>query len=159
MVGATSFWSIEIFVSRGISQRLLYGPTRATMASQPTPNIDASRNPETLYVFDGELFNPRGEGFALRKGDPVALNFFDNWIVRQWRSGWLEETHDHLFAGEEWSAEVARWGFQPARHLPIEPIFWTRLSGSSGSCTGRTTRYWRWSRCSQVAYATPSRGT
>lgn len=90
------------------TQEVLNGAAHATMASQPTPNIDARRNPETLYVFEGELFNQRGEGFALRKGDPDALNYFDNWIAQQWRSGWLEETHDYWFAGEEWADEVAR---------------------------------------------------
>ena len=69
------------------AQEVLNGNAHATMASQPTPNREAGRNPETLYVVEGELFDPRGEGFAMRKGDPDALNYFNNWIAQQWRSG------------------------------------------------------------------------
>ena len=80
----------------------------ATMASQPTPNREAGRNPETLYVPFTELYDPRGEAFALRKGDPDALNYFNNWIAQQWRSGWLEERHNYWFATEEWADQVAQ---------------------------------------------------
>lgn len=90
------------------AQEVLNGNAHATMASQPTPNREAGRNPDTLYVFGDQLFDPRGEGFALRKGDPDALNFFNNWISQQWRSGWLEETHNYWFATEDWADMVAQ---------------------------------------------------
>ncbi len=90
------------------TQEVLNGNAHATMASQPTPNREAGRNPETVYVFGDELFDPRGEAFALRKGDPDALNYFNNWIAQQWRSGWLEERHTYWFATEEWADMVAQ---------------------------------------------------
>ena len=90
------------------SQEVLNGKAHATMASQPTPNLEAARYPETLYVFEGELFAQSGEAFALRKGDPDALNFFNNWIAQQWRSGWLQERHDHWFKTEDWADQVAQ---------------------------------------------------
>lgn len=90
------------------SQEVLNGNAHATMASQPTPNREAGRNPETLKVFEGVLFDPRGEGFAFRKGDPDAMNYFNNWIAQQWRSGWLEERHNYWFATEEWADQVAQ---------------------------------------------------
>ena len=90
------------------TQEVLNGNAHATMASQPTPNREAGRNPETLYVPFDALFDPRGEGFAVRRGDPDALNFFNNWIAQQWRSGWLEERHDYWFASEEWADQVAQ---------------------------------------------------
>ena len=90
------------------AQEVLNGNAHATMASQPTPNREAGRNPETLYVMDSELFDPRGEGFAMRKGDPDALNYFNNWIAQQWRSGWLEERHNYWFATEDWADMVAQ---------------------------------------------------
>jgi polar amino acid transport system substrate-binding protein len=91
------------------TQEVLNGNAHASMGSQPGPNQDAGRNPETLHVFgDNLLFDPRGEAFAVRKGDPDALNFFNNWIAQQWRSGWLEERHDYWFATEEWSDMVAQ---------------------------------------------------
>lgn len=90
------------------AQEVLNGNAHATMASQPSPNREAGRNPGVVYVFGGELFDPRGEGFAMRKGDPDALNYFNNWIAQQWRSGWLEETHDYWFATEDWADMVAQ---------------------------------------------------
>ena len=101
--------NLLLFDEDGASaQEVLNGNAHATMASQPTPNREAGRNPETLRVVEGELFDPRGEGFALRKGDPDAINFFNNWIAQQWRSGWLEERHNYWFATEEWADQVAQ---------------------------------------------------
>lgn len=90
------------------AQEVLNGNAHATMASQPTPNREAGRHPDVLYVPFDQLFDPRGEGFAVRRGDPDALNFFNNWIAQQWRSGWLEERHDYWFASEEWADQVAQ---------------------------------------------------
>ena len=90
------------------AQEVLNGNAHATMASQPTPNREANRYPDVLTVPFDELYDPRGEAFALRKGDPDALNFFNNWIAQQWRSGWLQERHDYWFAGDEWADQVAQ---------------------------------------------------
>ncbi|WP_170765041.1 transporter substrate-binding domain-containing protein [Ruegeria lacuscaerulensis] len=101
--------NLLLFDEDGASaQEVLNGNAHATMAAQPTPNREAGRNPETLVVIEGDLFDPRGEGFALRKGDPDAMNFFNNWIAQQWRSGWLEERHNYWFATEEWADQVAQ---------------------------------------------------
>ena len=101
--------NLLLFDEDGASaQEVLNGNAHATMAAQPTPNREAGRNPETLRVMEGELFDPRGEAFALRKGDPDALNYFNNWIAQQWRSGWLEERHNYWFATEEWADQVAQ---------------------------------------------------
>jgi polar amino acid transport system substrate-binding protein len=90
------------------AQEVLNGNAHATMASQPSPNREAGRHPDVLYVPFDQLFDPRGEGFAVRRGDPDALNFFNNWIAQQWRSGWLEERHDYWFATEDWADQVAQ---------------------------------------------------
>lgn len=90
------------------AQEVLNGNAHATMASQPSPNREAGRHPDVLYVPFDQLFDPRGEGFAVRRGDPDALNYFNNWIAQQWRSGWLEERHDYWFATEDWADQVAQ---------------------------------------------------
>ncbi len=101
--------NLLLFDEDGAStQEVLNGNAHATMASQPTPNREAGRNPETLVVLEGELFDPRGEAFGMRKGDPDAMNFFNNWIAQNWRSGWLEERHNYWFATEEWADQVAQ---------------------------------------------------
>ncbi len=90
------------------AQEVLNGNAHATMAAQPTPNREAGRHPDVLSVPFDTLYDPRGEAFALRKGDTDALNFFNNWIAQQWRSGWLKERHNYWFAGEEWADQVAQ---------------------------------------------------
>lgn len=90
------------------TQEVLNGNAHATMASQPTPNREAGRNPDVLSVPFNDLFDPRGEAFAMRKGDPDALNYFNNWIAQNWRTGWLQERHDYWFAGNEWADQVAQ---------------------------------------------------
>ncbi|HMQ12913.1 MAG TPA: amino acid ABC transporter substrate-binding protein, partial [Candidatus Competibacter phosphatis] len=46
------------------------------------------------------------EGFALRKGDPDALNFFNNWIMLRQQDGWLKERHDYWFKTRDWASQV-----------------------------------------------------
>jgi len=90
------------------TQEVLNGNAHATMAAQPTPNREAGRSPETLVVMQGELYDPRGEAFALRKGDPDAVNYFNNWIGQRGRSGWLEARHKYRFASGDWADQVAQ---------------------------------------------------
>lgn len=90
------------------TQEVLNGNAHASMGSQPGPNMDAANNPGVVTVMSDQLFDPRGEAFALRRGDPDALNFFNNWIAQKWRSGWLEERHDYWFASNEWADQVAQ---------------------------------------------------
>ncbi|MEM9231087.1 MAG: transporter substrate-binding domain-containing protein [Pseudomonadota bacterium] len=88
------------------TQEVLNGNVHATMASEPLPSSEARRYPDTLYVPFDYAFEASGEAFALRKGDPDAINFFNNWIGLHERNGWLKERHDYWFRGEEWTALV-----------------------------------------------------
>ena len=88
------------------TQEVLNGNAHATMASEPAPSRDARIYPDILYVPFDVLFDQQGEGFALRKGDPDALNFFNHWIANHWRSGWLQERHDYWFTTDEWADQV-----------------------------------------------------
>ncbi len=111
VVIATNFpnATLLLFDEDGAStQEVLNGNAHASMAAQPTPNREAGRNPETLTVPFESLYDPRGEAFAVRKGDPDALNYFNNWIAHHWRTGWLEQRHDYWFATEEWADQVAQ---------------------------------------------------
>jgi len=87
-------------------QEVLNGNVHATMSSEPLPSTEARRYPETLYVPFDYAFEASGEAFAMRKGDPDAINFFNNWISLHTRNGWLKERHDYWFRGEEWADQV-----------------------------------------------------
>ena len=89
------------------TQEVLNGNVHATMSSEPLPSTEARRYPDTLYVPFDYAFEASGEAFALRKGDPDALNFFNNWIARQQKTGWLKERNDYWFRGDEWTSMVA----------------------------------------------------
>ena len=88
------------------TQEVLNGNAHATMSSEPAPSTEARTYPDILHVPFDTIFDPRGEGFAVRKGDPDALNYFNNWIAHNWRNGWLEERHDYWFTTEDWTDQV-----------------------------------------------------
>ena len=76
------------------------------MQAEPTPSIEARRYPDQLSVPFDQTFLATGEGFALRKGDPDALNFFNNWIAVRTANGWLKERNDYWFKGNDWEDQV-----------------------------------------------------
>lgn len=88
------------------TQEVLNGNAHATMASEPGPSNDARIYPDTLNVPFDQAFQAGGEGFAMRKGDPDALAFFNSWITWRTNTGWLKERHDYWFRGDEWRAAV-----------------------------------------------------
>lgn len=61
-------------------QEVLNGKAHAFVTSTPTPAFEALKHPDKLFLPIPEPFVQGAEGFALRKGDPDALNFFNNWI-------------------------------------------------------------------------------
>ncbi len=99
--------NLLLFDEDGAStQEVLNGKAHATMASEPTPSREVRKYPDTLHIPFETMFDPRGEGFAIRKGDPDALNFFNNWISHNWRTGWLHERHDYWFTTDDWADQV-----------------------------------------------------
>ena len=89
-------------------QEVLNGNAHATMSSEPLPAREARAYPDTLYIPFDTLFDEQSEGFGVRKGDPDALNYFNNWIAYHWRTGWLQERHDYWFTTEDWADQVDR---------------------------------------------------
>ena len=66
-----------------------------------------------MYKPFSEKLLESNESFALRKGDPDALNFFNNWILVHQNNGWLEERHNYWFGTSDWLARVP-----PNKYLP-----------------------------------------
>ena len=89
-------------------QEVLNGTVHATIASEPAPSRYSRTYPEILHIPFDRLFDEQSEGFAVRKGDPDALNFFNHWIANHWRSGWLQERHDYWFTTEDWADLVVQ---------------------------------------------------
>ena len=90
------------------TQEVLNGNAHATMSAEPTPSIEARRYADTVSVPFDQTFLATGEGFALRKGDMDALNFFNNWISVRHASGWLKDRNDYWFKGNDWEDQVTQ---------------------------------------------------
>ena len=88
-------------------QDVLNGNAHAFLTSEPKPAYYVIDNPDVLYnPFGIGPFDPSASAFAVRKGDPDALNFFDNWIQYRTLDGWLEETHAKWFQSRDWKDQL-----------------------------------------------------
>ncbi|PIE83047.1 MAG: amino acid ABC transporter substrate-binding protein [Candidatus Contendobacter odensis] len=87
-------------------QEVLNGKAHAFVTSIPTPAFEALRHPDTLFLPIAEPFVQNAEGFAVRKGDPDALNFFNNWILLRQQDGWLKARHNYWFKTRDWADQV-----------------------------------------------------
>jgi len=87
-------------------QEVLNGSAHAMVSSQPLPAFTTYDNPDVVFSpMEGNL--TRGnEAFAVRKGDPDALNVFSNWIMVNTANGWLNKTHGYWFGGRPWAEKV-----------------------------------------------------
>ncbi|MFO1059088.1 MAG: transporter substrate-binding domain-containing protein [Dongiaceae bacterium] len=87
-------------------QELINGKATAALASAPTPALWAAKYPDVLVAPDLPALQKTSEAFAVRKGDPDAINFFDNWILVHRDDGWLKERYDYWFKGRAWADQV-----------------------------------------------------
>lgn len=88
-------------------QDVLNGNAHAFMTSEPKPAYYVIDNPDVLYhPFGVGPFDPSASAFAVRKGDPDALNFFNNWIQYRNLDGWLKSAHAKWFQNRDWKDQV-----------------------------------------------------
>ncbi|MFN4130466.1 MAG: transporter substrate-binding domain-containing protein, partial [Paracoccaceae bacterium] len=81
-------------------QEVLNGNAHAVISSAPKPAFWAESNSTKIELaFGGKALATGNEGFALRKGEHDALNFFSNWILVNEANGWLQERNDFWFKG------------------------------------------------------------
>ncbi|SDQ18567.1 transporter substrate-binding domain-containing protein [Pseudovibrio sp. Tun.PSC04-5.I4] len=88
------------------TQEVLNGNAHATMGAEPTPTYDVTKYPEVLHIPFDKIYSQSGEAFALRKGDPDGLSFFNNWIAAKRREGFLKERQDFWFRSVSWEEQV-----------------------------------------------------
>jgi len=85
-----------------IYQEVINGKAHAAVASAPTPAFQAIDHPDTLFLPFKDTFTKEPIGFAVRKGDPDTLNFFNNWIQYVNAEGWLAERKAYWFMTQDW---------------------------------------------------------
>jgi polar amino acid transport system substrate-binding protein len=87
-------------------QELRNGNVHAVIGNAPRPAYEAVDYSETLFLPVKGNFTKEPIGFALRKGDPDSLAFFNSWITVVNLDGWLEERHNYWFGSKDWISQV-----------------------------------------------------
>lgn len=87
-------------------QELRNGKVHAVVGSAPRPAFEALQYEDTLFLPIKGNFTREPIGFALRKGDPDALAFFNSWITGVDLEGWLKERHEYWFETRDWADQV-----------------------------------------------------
>ncbi len=83
-------------------QELRNGKVHAVVGSAPRPAYEAVDYPDTLFLPTEGTFTREPIGFAIRKGDPDTLAFFNSWITITGLEGWLKERHQYWFGTKDW---------------------------------------------------------
>ena len=89
-----------------IYQEVINGRAHAVVASAPTPAFQVVKHPDTLFLPLKETFTKEPIGFAVRKGDPDTLNYFNNWITFVHLEGWLKERNAYWFRTKNWESLI-----------------------------------------------------
>jgi len=85
-----------------VIQDVLNGNAHAAFSSTPTPAFWAADYADTLYrPMGGELLYLQPSAFAVRKGDPDTLAFFNAWILVN--QDWLQERSDYWYGTKDWA--------------------------------------------------------
>ena len=87
-------------------QEAANGNVDGVSSTPPKAAFEIEKRGDKLRVVSPELMSPTREAFALRKGDPDALNFFNNWIQENHANGWLKERHNYWFTTRDWAGMV-----------------------------------------------------
>ncbi len=89
-----------------VIQDVLNGNAHAAFSSSPTPSFWAADYPDVLYKpLGNERFTYEPSGFAVRKGDPDTMFFFNSWISLN--KDWLKERSDFWFGAKNWTDLLA----------------------------------------------------
>jgi polar amino acid transport system substrate-binding protein len=89
--------------SEAVLQDVLNGNAHGAFVSSPTPAFWVADYPDVLYrPLGGELFTSEPVCFALPKGDPDAMFFFNAWIMDN--EDWLKGRAGYWFGTKEWKS-------------------------------------------------------
>lgn len=87
-------------------QELNLGRVHAVVSSAPMPVFHALKYPGKLFVPLKGNFTKEPIGFAIKKQDHDALNYFNNWILNMHASGFLAEKKTYWFESRKWESLI-----------------------------------------------------
>jgi polar amino acid transport system substrate-binding protein len=97
---------IVLFDSEPLAlQELMNRRAHAWVSMAPKPAFEAARREQLIKPFQG-VITQEPNGFAVRKGDIDALNYFNSWIRVVRAEGWIDERYHYWFETREWEDQV-----------------------------------------------------
>lgn len=97
---------IVLFDSEPLAlQELMNRRAHAWVSMAPKPAFEAARREQLIKPFQG-VITQEPNGFALRKGDIDALNYFNSWIRVVRAEGWIDERYHYWFETRDWEDQV-----------------------------------------------------
>jgi polar amino acid transport system substrate-binding protein len=87
-------------------QELLNGRAHAWVSMAPKPAFEAARHSDKLFLPVSGTITQEPNGFALRKGDPDAVNYFNSWIEVVRSEGWIDERFHFWFETRDWEDRI-----------------------------------------------------
>ncbi|SDP13148.1 transporter substrate-binding domain-containing protein [Desulforhopalus singaporensis] len=87
-------------------QELRNGKVHAVVGSAPRPAYEAVDYSDSLFLPFQGTFTKEPIGFALRKGDPDTLAYFNSWITVVQLEGWLDARHAYWFGTKDWIDQI-----------------------------------------------------
>jgi polar amino acid transport system substrate-binding protein len=85
----------------------LNGEAHAVMTLEPKPRFITAQHPNILYQPPAlQTLKAYHAAFQLNRGDPDALNFFNNWIFLHTDDGWLADRRAYWFESTEWFSKI-----------------------------------------------------
>jgi polar amino acid transport system substrate-binding protein len=85
-------------------QEVINGNAHAILSSEPKPTFFTLQNPDKLFKPTNDNVTTTVEGFALRKGNPAAIAYFNDWIAKN--KDFLQQRHTYWFKTRDWAANV-----------------------------------------------------
>lgn len=90
-------------------QEVVNGRAHAMVGSVPLPTHSVKRYPNELFIPVAGPYQVSISAFAVRKGDPDALNLFNNWIrLRKDLDSFIEERRAYWFDSLDWEDQIQR---------------------------------------------------
>jgi hypothetical protein len=78
----------------------------------------------------------------LRKGDPDAINYFNNWIIQRQRDGWPQSRFDFWFTTDGWFGKVENNPYLPMKYTSSDECWTGRLVAAGSPSTTSPTRHY-----------------
>ncbi len=80
----------------------------AWVSTVPKPAFAALDNPGSMFRPFDKVLVGQADAMAVRKGDPDALNFLNNWIQNKQIDGFLAERQAYWFQNRTWRDQLAQ---------------------------------------------------